>query len=1243
MKQILFLPILILLSLLSSFAQTTVTFTPNSATGKDALLVNRVTQSSVNYGNDPDYACWAWTQSGGNTTARSIMDFDFSTIPVGAVITNASLSLYCNTTSAYTQLQSGTNASYLERVTSTWDETTVTWNNQPTTSTAGRVSLASSTTSTQNYLNIDVTGLLTEILDNRTSSYGIMLKLQNESTFRCMVFGSSDHPDSTKRPVLSVTYTSPAVCENSVIIRPDAFTGKDALIDSKSNQVNNNFGADDNFASWSWTIGGNLTNVRSLIDFDLSSIPSNAIVNSAKLSLYCNTTSYVTQLNSGTNASYLSRITSPWDENTVTWNTQPTITTTNQVLLSTSSSASQNYLNIDIKNLIDDIRANPTSSYGLMLQLATETIYRSLILASSDHADSTKRPKLEICYSIPPSITLSNFNGGERILRNTTGMIYWNSQNATQHVRIDYSLNNGVTWGTIDTMAVDLGYYSWHLPDSVSAQCKIRVVSYEDSTLGDTSDAVFSIVDFPTYSITSPNGGEVWYNDEVKIITWTGTDRNNVKIQYSLNDTAWTNITANVSASASSYAWYPNGIASNHVRIRIIDNLYPIYGDSSNAVFILKSKPSFTFTNPMSISNRFCGDTISISWSSAATRLGKLEYSIEEGVWIELEDSILPSTTHFTYTPAGIHNKQIKFRLSDIDFPTIFKESNPLNIYEKPVIDLQAPIGGEVMFSGQSRNITWSALFSDSVNIYYSTNGVTWVTIATNINALNGIYPWTIPSIVSNMVQVKIVDSRFPQFLDTTVSVFSIRNAPQFSFTSPTPNEVWFSGESRTLSWTSSSSRYGRLEYAVDNGAWMILKDSILPNLFATTWVPFALHKSTVKFRLSDIDLPGVYTISEIVKVYEKPILEITSPNGGERMVKGSLATISWTAMYSDSIHIYYSLNGVTWVPFALNVNANAGNMQWNVPNTTSTSARLRIVDTRFVSYFDTTDATFAIINPPSVTLVSPNGGEEWLNNSTQNITWTSSDVNTLSIAYSVNNVDWNTIATGVSASTGSYSWILPAINNTTVKVRLTDEEFTNNIDTSNTTFSILTPPTLDLISPNGGELWYVDSTYTLSWLSTNINQVNLFYSINDSSWISIASNVSANSYDWQIPTTLVSDKLKVKVQNAGSFSVSDVSESNFETKVYLNSAVNETNLSSTEISLYPNPSTGTFIVNLPSTNHIFTLRVIDISGKVLFERKGISETTHTIDLGLIEAGIYFVELTNDLGIKTLKRIQIAK
>jgi len=72
-------------------------------------------------------------------------------------------------------------------------------------------------------------------------------------------------------------------------------------------------------------------------------------------------------------------ITAAWQKNTVTWRNQPITSKTNQVSLLQSTSASQNYLNINILNFVQNCVNSPTCNFGVMLELQTEATFRALV------------------------------------------------------------------------------------------------------------------------------------------------------------------------------------------------------------------------------------------------------------------------------------------------------------------------------------------------------------------------------------------------------------------------------------------------------------------------------------------------------------------------------------------------------------------------------------------------------------------------------------------------------------------------------------------------------------------------------------------------------------------------------------------------------------------------------------------------------------------------------------------------
>lgn len=184
-----------------------------------------------------------------------------------------------------------------------------------------------------------------------------------------------------------------------ITFRPGPETGQDCEI--RTDFPTTPIGYSTSFCSDAWTVSGEFVIIRSLIRFDLSSIPQDAIILSASLSLFCNPASSHYQLQSGDNESYLMRALEHWDQDVVTWNTQPATTMNQAIYLPTSTFNTQSYPDIDVTWHIQDMVANPEVNFGWMLKLLTEELYRSMEFSSSNDPDTTFRPLLKVVIQCP--------------------------------------------------------------------------------------------------------------------------------------------------------------------------------------------------------------------------------------------------------------------------------------------------------------------------------------------------------------------------------------------------------------------------------------------------------------------------------------------------------------------------------------------------------------------------------------------------------------------------------------------------------------------------------------------------------------------------------------------------------------------------------------------------------------------------------------------------------------------------
>jgi len=189
-------------------------------------------------------------------------------------------------------------------------------------------------------------------------------------------------------------------------LQPDASNGQDVHVHKNSSipsVANTNFNGVPELNISAWTVNGAPIFLRAYIRFDdLAKIPSTAHVLSATFYLYGLTSSIVSpQGNYGANRSVIEPVDGPWNESTLTWNTQPKVKTEwGQVTLPASTSQWNYDVALDdVKGMIARAVMFPAKNYGVRISLANETYYRNLIFASSESTDPSKRPKLVVTYS----------------------------------------------------------------------------------------------------------------------------------------------------------------------------------------------------------------------------------------------------------------------------------------------------------------------------------------------------------------------------------------------------------------------------------------------------------------------------------------------------------------------------------------------------------------------------------------------------------------------------------------------------------------------------------------------------------------------------------------------------------------------------------------------------------------------------------------------------------------------------
>ena len=387
---------------------------------------------------------------------RALMRFDLASVPPTAVISEAQLSLYVPFApnphpvrlSAY-------------RIIRPWWERQVTWNRNATNSTwavpgvegvdADRLADPDATTTFQQplgWVTLDLTPLVQFFVNHPQENYGFLLMIDglDGQTAYYNIY-SANHWQAERRPTLRFTYTidpafpSPTPTATRTATPTPTATSTPGIwrtavlqqtaggyAGTQDSQITvyaptSNFGDDRNLdVRWTANRWPPMSDMKALLQFDLSPIPPGAVIGEATLDLY--------QLGrSNTSPMTLSVYQSLrfWREMEVTWqrteqatpndllwnvagalgvNTDRPAEPFTQTVLSTASG----WVSIDVRDVVQQWVNKPYFNRGLILEGESANHFDTVLyyFASRNYTrDPGRRPRLTVRYSSDPSVPTS--------------------------------------------------------------------------------------------------------------------------------------------------------------------------------------------------------------------------------------------------------------------------------------------------------------------------------------------------------------------------------------------------------------------------------------------------------------------------------------------------------------------------------------------------------------------------------------------------------------------------------------------------------------------------------------------------------------------------------------------------------------------------------------------------------------------------------------------------------------------
>lgn len=188
-----------------------------------------------------------------------------------------------------------------------------------------------------------------------------------------------------------------------------------------------------------------------------------------------------------------------------------------------------------------------------------------------------------------PVLTMSSPNGGESYYLGQSYNVLWTSAAISGNVNVQLNRNYPAgAWENLFMNTPNDGVQAWNPTGAATNAARLRVTAVDFPTVGDTSDANFTLIT-PTVTVIQPNGGEVWAPGNIGEIVWTSTGLGTARVELNRNypGGAWEQL---VASAADGYSWLITGPSTANARIRVTGLAYPSV-DESNANFTIGQTP----------------------------------------------------------------------------------------------------------------------------------------------------------------------------------------------------------------------------------------------------------------------------------------------------------------------------------------------------------------------------------------------------------------------------------------------------------------------------------------------------------------------------------------------------------------------------------------------------------------------------------------------------------------------------
>ncbi|CAL9502991.1 DNRLRE domain-containing protein [Streptomyces sp. enrichment culture] len=416
----------------------------------------------------------------------------------------------------------------------------------------------------------------------------------------------------------------------------------------------------------SGTYNAGETKARSYLKFDVSAFEGKHITDT-NLALYSYWSSSCSTEGAGTQ---VRRITSAWSSSSVTWDAQPTTTTTGAV----TSTAAKGYsdacpagtVNFDLDEIVQ-AWADGAENHGIQVRGASETdslTWRRYHSANHVSGDGPTEPHLTVTYNSYPSTPVQFLPVAGAVTSDATPTLWARASDAdADQIRYTFEIwDNALTtrkttgnsayvlsgrMGTWTSGTLPAGVYKWRVRAYDTTDLSKAWSTWRTLTVDPTAPAA------PGVTSTSHASSTAWYGADDFTGTLTADDTSGidgyaVTVDRAPATSAGTTVTqtstAVTAADLADGTWYVHAAARNKAGLWSATRHFPFNVDTT-----APGVPAVTSsTHPLGTST-YASRTASFAWTAPADTSGTAAYAVT----VDQNPSTLPSSTAATQSAAS--------------------------------------------------------------------------------------------------------------------------------------------------------------------------------------------------------------------------------------------------------------------------------------------------------------------------------------------------------------------------------------------------------------------------------------------------------------------------------------------------------------------------------------------------------------------------------------------------------------